>query len=68
MQAEEALRLREEWGNKPCDHPGPLSKEYYLSAATGDYVCTICGRSGWGKDWNRKKDNKQNSNTNKQNS
>lgn len=50
MQMMEALKLRERWGNKPCDHPS-LDKEYDLGTTTGDYVCTQCGRSGWGRDW-----------------
>lgn len=53
MQMEKAEELRKKWGNKPCDHPDPLEKEYYLGTATGDYICSICGRSGWGKDWNK---------------
>lgn len=53
MQLEAARDLREEWGDKPCDHP-KLTKEYYRSTQTGDYVCTTCGRAGWGKDWPQK--------------
>lgn len=48
MQNSEANRLQEEWerkGNPPCDHP-TIDKEYYLGSATGDYVCTVCGKSG----------------------
>jgi hypothetical protein len=51
MQLEEAKKLRETWGDKPCDHPN-LSKEYHFGAATGDYTCTQCGKAGWGRDWN----------------
>ena len=50
MQLEEAQKLRSEWGNKPCSH-SELSKEYYLGAATGDFACTTCGESGFGRDW-----------------
>jgi hypothetical protein len=42
MQNDEARKIREEWGGKPCDHP-ELEKEYYLGADTKDYVCTTCG-------------------------
>lgn len=42
MQFDKAKNLREEWGNKPCDHPS-LEKEYYLGADTSDYVCSTCG-------------------------
>ena len=44
MQAKRADALRRLWGNKPCDHPR-VEREYYLSADTGDYVCTQCGES-----------------------
>lgn len=50
MQMNKAGALREKWGDKPCDHPS-LDKEYELGAATGDYVCTTCGKAGWGRDW-----------------
>ena len=45
MQFDKANELRKDWkkaGNKPCDHPH-TEKEYYLSAQTGDHVCTTCG-------------------------
>ena len=44
MQYEKAINLQEAWGNKPCSHPS-FQKEYYLSAQTGDYICTQCGES-----------------------
>ena len=50
MQPKEAAALREEWGDKPCDHLS-LSKEYDLGSSTGDYICEQCGRAGWGRDW-----------------
>ena len=43
MQADEVAELRENWGEKPCNHDH-VEKEYYLGAQTGDYVCTTCGR------------------------
>jgi hypothetical protein len=46
---DEASRLRNAWeekGNPPCAHD-ELEKEYYLGAATGDYICTRCGQSFW---------------------
>jgi hypothetical protein len=46
MQMEKAKRLREQWGDKPCDNPR-FDKEYYLGADTGDKVCTICGHYDW---------------------
>ena len=42
MQAKKAAVLREEWGDKPCEHP-QLAKEYAAGARTGDSVCTQCG-------------------------
>ncbi len=38
-----AQKLKEEWGDKPCDHP-VLEKEYYVGAFLINYVCTSCGR------------------------
>ncbi|HOW87124.1 MAG TPA: hypothetical protein P5561_03360 [Candidatus Omnitrophota bacterium] len=42
MQANEAERLRKEWGAKPCEHP-KWEKEYILGSDTGDKVCSQCG-------------------------
>lgn len=44
MQFKDAMRLKRDWGEKKCDHPG-FEKEHYLGAQTGDYVCTQCGDS-----------------------
>lgn len=33
-----------------CTHSS-LLKEYHLGAATGDYICAHCGKSGFGRDW-----------------
>lgn len=38
-----AQKLKEEWGDKPCDHP-VLEKEYYVGAFLINYVCTSCGK------------------------
>lgn len=43
MQMKEAARLRERWGDKPCDHPR-VEREYYLGSHIGDEVCAQCGR------------------------
>ena len=51
MQVQKALELKKNWSNKPCDHPN-LTKEFDKGAATGDYVCIICGESRWGNTWN----------------
>lgn len=42
MEYNKALKLKEEWGNKPCDHPG-FEKVYYSGAFLINYVCTTCG-------------------------
>lgn len=53
MQVHEAQNLQKGLGNNCCNH-SIVEKEYYLGAATGDYVCKQCGKSGWGSDWNTK--------------
>jgi hypothetical protein len=58
MNPRQAARLREEWekkGNPPCEHP-TLEKETVSGpgpSTTGDYVCSVCGESGWGREWAR---------------
>ncbi len=42
MQIKKAQQLRDDWGDKPCEHPD-FDREYYLGAHTGDYVCVQCG-------------------------
>ena len=53
MQAIEASEFRRKWNGSECDHAF-LEKEYAQGLATGDYVCTRCGETGWGKDWVKK--------------
>lgn len=43
MEYYAAQRLKDSWGNKPCDHPH-LEKEYYVGAFLINYVCTHCGK------------------------
>ncbi|MCE0759094.1 hypothetical protein LWH94_07740 [Marinobacter sp. G11] len=50
MQLKEAKNLNEKNQEPDCQHTN-LSKEYYLGSATGDYVCTNCGKSGHGREW-----------------
>jgi len=52
MKALDAQRLRDKSGSQHCDHP-ELEKEYANGISTGDYVCTKCGETGWGRDWAR---------------
>jgi hypothetical protein len=44
MKMKRAQQLRDEWGDKPCDHPA-FAKEYDLGERTGRFVCTQCGRT-----------------------
>ena len=61
MQMKEARALQKRWGKKPCDHP-EIVQEHDLGSATGDYVCTTCGQSRYGNDWNdRERENKKQS-------
>ena len=43
MEYYAAQKVKESWGDKPCDHPS-LEKEYYVGAFLINYVCTQCGR------------------------
>ena len=43
MEYNVAQKVKESWGNKPCDHPH-LEKEYYVGAFLINYVCTQCGQ------------------------
>ena len=38
-----AQKVKDSWGEKPCDHPH-LEKEYYTGAFLTNYVCTQCGK------------------------
>jgi transposase-like protein len=42
MEYNTAIRIREEWGTKPCTHPR-LERLYYAGAFLVSYVCTKCG-------------------------
>lgn len=42
MQKKRALAIKQEWGDRPCEHPA-LAREYDLGKRTGAYVCTQCG-------------------------
>jgi len=54
----QAERLREKWGDKPCDHPEIKRAQYDLGGTTGDYVCLQCGKEFIeGEDWERKNSN-----------
>ncbi|MCQ4052344.1 hypothetical protein LA366_02610 [Aeromonas jandaei] len=50
MDMKDAAELRAKWDGSPCEHAN-LAKEFYSGSPTGDYVCTKCGSTGWGKDW-----------------
>ncbi len=42
MEFYDALKLRESWGDKPCEHPH-LEKMYYAGAFLTVYGCKQCG-------------------------
>lgn len=42
MNPEQSEKLRERWGDKPCDHPH-LVKERIMGMDTMDKVCDTCG-------------------------
>ena len=42
MEYNNALKLKENWGAKPCDHPS-FEKVYYNGAFLINYACTQCG-------------------------
>jgi hypothetical protein len=51
IDMQDAQALANAWekkGNPPCDNRH-LAKERYRGTQTGDYVCTMCGASEWGK-------------------
>jgi hydrogenase maturation factor HypF (carbamoyltransferase family) len=43
MEYNVAQKIKESWGNKPCDHP-VFEKEYYVGAFLINWVCTQCGK------------------------
>jgi hypothetical protein len=43
MEYNDAQKLREQWGGKPCDHIH-LEKMYYAGAFLIVYGCLHCGR------------------------
>jgi hypothetical protein len=44
MRREKAKKLIRDWANKLCIHPHK-EDEYFLGKATGNLVCTICGKT-----------------------
>lgn len=42
MEYYEAQKIKDAWGNKPCDHPN-IEREYYVGAFLTNYICTQCG-------------------------
>ena len=42
MQMKKAQQIRNDWGDKPCDHPD-FDREILLGCDTGDYICVQCG-------------------------
>lgn len=48
LSIEETQRLRDAWGDKPCDHPN-ITKERGPMGQQTDYACTICGAVAWSR-------------------
>lgn len=52
MDIKKGQRLRDNWKNKPCEHPNfeqetqgaPIIGLGYVESKTGDYICTQCGK------------------------
>ncbi len=45
MKQKQAIKLRETWGDAPCEHPA-LAREYDAEGQrTSNYICTECGRT-----------------------
>ena len=42
MEFSKSQKLKEEWGNKPRDHPG-FEKVYFTGAFLLNYSCIQCG-------------------------
>lgn len=50
MEIRKAKKLRDEWGDKACEHPsfmketqGMVTECGYVERKTDDYICTVCG-------------------------
>jgi hypothetical protein len=43
MEYSEAQKVKEAWGNEPCEHQH-LEKEYYGGAFLINWVCIQCGK------------------------
>jgi len=43
MEYYDVLKIRESWGNKPCEHTH-IEKLYYTGAFLTVYVCRQCGK------------------------
>ena len=52
MNYSDATRLRENWGDKPCNHP-EIEAEVEAGHPSINYVCTTCGKVGVGNTWNK---------------
>ena len=57
MDSIRAAALRQQRGDKSCDHP-QLEPEFAQGLKTGDYVCTTCGATDIGPGWNKKRTRK----------
>jgi transposase-like protein len=63
VQMSDAVQIRKQWeasGSPPCGHP-TVHKEYFLGAATGDYICSTCGESFSRQEWREMREGPTNS-------
>lgn len=44
MKMDAAQKLRDEWGDKICDHPRYDAEYSDTGMSNGDYICVACGR------------------------
>jgi len=43
MEYYEVQKIKEQWGDKPCEHVR-IEKMFYTGAFLTVYVCTVCGK------------------------
>jgi hypothetical protein len=52
MQVMDSENLRRKWGSKGCVHRN-VEREYFGDTPTGQFACTVCGRTFWQSDDSR---------------
>jgi hypothetical protein len=54
MDMKTASKLRQEWGDKPCDHHHIVMEDRIFGQWSGDFVCAQCGYSASREDFAKK--------------